>query len=46
MREPVNPSYDKIAVYATRNWRYRPATINGEPVKFRKLIAITIKPTM
>jgi TonB family protein len=46
IRESVNPAYDKIAVYATRNWRYTPATLNGEPVKFRKLIAITIKSTM
>ena len=45
IRESVNPQYDRLAVDATRNWRYRPATLNGEPVKFKKLISITLKPT-
>ena len=45
MRQSVHPSYDRLAVDATRNWRYKPATLDGEPVKFRKLISITIKPT-
>ena len=45
MRESVNPSYDRLAVDATRFWRYRPATLDGAPVKFRKLISITLKPT-
>ena len=44
MRESVNVTYDKNAVFATRNWRYRPATLDGVPVKFRKLISVTIKP--
>jgi TonB family protein len=44
MRSSVNPSYDKATINATRNWRYRPAMINGSPVKFRKIIQITIKP--
>jgi TonB family protein len=44
MRESVNPTYDKNAVDATRFWRFRPATLNGAPVKFRKLISVTIKP--
>ncbi|HVH27885.1 MAG TPA: TonB family protein [Vicinamibacterales bacterium] len=44
MRSSVNPSYDKAAINATRNWRYRPAMIDGSPVKFRKVIQINIKP--
>jgi TonB family protein len=44
MRESVSPMYDKNAVDATRFWRFRPATLNGVPVKFRKLISVTIKP--
>jgi hypothetical protein len=44
MRSSVNQSYDRTVLNATRNWRYRPATINGAPVKFRKIIQITIKP--
>jgi TonB family protein len=45
IRESVNPTYDKNALDATRFWRYRPATLDGVPVKFRKLISVTIKPT-
>jgi hypothetical protein len=44
MRESVNGSYDRRIVDATRNWRYQPATVNGVPVKFRKLIQIAVKP--
>jgi hypothetical protein len=45
MREPVNASYDRLAVIATTTWRFRPATLDGVPVKFRKLISISVKPT-
>jgi TonB family protein len=45
IRESVNLPYDRLAVDATRNWRYRPATVDGVPVKFKKIIQIAIKPT-
>jgi TonB family protein len=45
MRESVSQSYDAIVLAATRAWRYRPATLNGAPVKFRKSVQITIKMT-
>ncbi len=45
MRESVSQSYDAIVLTATRAWRYRPATMNGAPVKFRKTVQITIKLT-
>ncbi len=41
----VTPTYDAMVLTATRAWRYRPATVNGAPVKFRKTVQITIKPT-
>jgi TonB family protein len=41
----VTAAYDKLAVAAARNWRYTPATVNGAPVKFRKVVQITVKPT-
>jgi hypothetical protein len=40
----VLPNYDVMVLAATKNWRYRPATLNGTPVKFRKMVQITIKP--
>ena len=45
MRESVSQTYDAMVLSATRNWRYRPATANGTPVKFRKTVQITIKLT-
>ena len=40
MRSPIDPRYDGLVVTATRQWRYRPATVGGTPVKFRKMIAV------
>ena len=45
MRESVSQNYDAMVLTATRAWRYRPATLNGAPVKFRKTVQITIKLT-
>jgi tetratricopeptide (TPR) repeat protein len=44
MRVGVSPTYDSIALNAAKNWRYRPATVNGVPVKYRKAVQVTIKP--
>jgi TonB family protein len=41
--ESVTPMYDALALRAARGWRYKPATVNGVPVKFRKLVQITVK---
>ena len=40
----MNKRYDKLIVVASRNWRYKPATLDGEPIKFRKVISISVKP--
>jgi TonB family protein len=45
IRESFNGSYDRAMLDATKNWRYRPASVDGTPVKFRKLIQITLKAT-
>jgi hypothetical protein len=44
MRQKVSPGYDALAIATAKTWRYRPASVNGVPVKFRKIITITIKP--
>ena len=41
--ESVTPMYDALALKAARGWRYKPATVNGVPVKFRKLVQISVK---
>ena len=44
MRGAVTPTYDRQVVQATQNWRYKPATVNGVPVKFRKMVQVVITP--
>ena len=44
MRSPITPRYDSIVLAAAKGWKYSPATLNGTPVRFRKIITISIKP--
>jgi hypothetical protein len=43
LRVPVHPKYDQLVLEAARGWRYKPATVDGKPVKYRKLITISVK---
>ena len=43
MRGSVNPRYDELVLLAARNWVYRPATLQGVPVKYRKLLQVAVK---
>jgi TonB family protein len=45
IRSSMNPRYDQIVLTATKSWRYTPATLGGAPVKFRKVINISVKPS-
>lgn len=45
MRVSVNAFYDTLAVAATKAWRYQPATFEGTPVRFRKIIQISLNPS-
>jgi TonB family protein len=42
IRISLHPIYDSQILLAAKEWRYQPATLNGRPVKFRKVIQITI----
>jgi tetratricopeptide (TPR) repeat protein len=44
MRTPVHHVYDPLALNAARSWTYKAATRNGVPVKYRKLVQITVRP--
>ena len=44
IRGAMNALYDKQVLSATRDWRYRPAMLNGTPVKYRKFIQIALTP--
>jgi TonB family protein len=42
IRQAVFPTYDTQLLSAARDWRYQPAMLNGQPVKFRKMIQINV----
>jgi tetratricopeptide (TPR) repeat protein len=44
MRVPLNAQYDKLVLAAAKGWQYQPATLQGAPVKFRKMVQITLVP--
>ena len=43
MKVSVNPYYDGKALEAARSWKYRPATLKGEPVRYRKSVQVAVK---
>ena len=43
MRLGVSPRYDSLVLAAAKGWKYHPATLKGTPVRFRKVINISIK---
>jgi TonB family protein len=42
IRSPLHPVYDSLLLVAARDWKYRAATVNGQPVKFRKIIQVAV----
>ncbi|MDQ3214107.1 MAG: energy transducer TonB [Acidobacteriota bacterium] len=45
LRTSIHPAYDALLMSAARQWKYQPATVNGAPVRFRKLIQIVVDRT-
>jgi TonB family protein len=43
MKVPLQAAYDRQALQAARTWQYKPATLNGVPVKFRKVVQISVQ---
>jgi len=44
IREKINVIYDPLITAAAAKWKYRPALRNGQAVKYRKVIPVTLKP--
>ena len=42
LRVGIHPVYDTMLVGAARDWKYKPATLNGTPVRFRKMIQVQV----
>lgn len=45
MTQPTILPYDQLLLSAAKHWRYRPASRRAQPVKYRKSIAVTLRPT-
>jgi len=44
MRRSIHPIYDRMLLHEARLWRYSPATRNGTPVRYRKVIEVVVTP--
>lgn len=44
MEKPSHPAYDAVVLGAARNWRYKPATQDGETKESERIIAIRLRP--
>ena len=42
LKVKLHPLFDPHLLVAAKDWRYRPATLHGTPVKYRKLVQITV----
>jgi TonB family protein len=45
LMKPIWPGYDNALLTMARQWRFRPATRDGVPVKFRSRYEIALKPS-
>ncbi len=45
LRQSIHPVYDAMVLSAVKEWRYKPATLQGRPVKFRKAIQLFLDKT-
>ncbi|HEX4348714.1 MAG TPA: hypothetical protein VHZ73_14150 [Vicinamibacterales bacterium] len=43
IRKSIYARYDTRLIEATRSWQYKPATLNGVPVKYRKIMNVSVK---
>jgi TonB family protein len=41
----LNAVYDSAVLEAARQWRYKPATLDGVPVKYRRVVQINLVPS-
>ena len=43
LTQGMSPTFDHQLLEATKNWKYQPATLDGHPVRYRKLIRINFQ---
>lgn len=42
--KPIAPAYDSALLELARTWRYKPATRAGQPVRYRQVLEIVLRP--
>jgi hypothetical protein len=42
LRMRAHPVYDTLLMNAAKEWKYKPATLDGTPVRYRKLLQVSI----
>ena len=43
MRNSIHPAYDAQILAAAKDWKYKPAMLDGTPVRYRRLISINVQ---
>lgn len=43
MRTSITPRYDQAVVASAKDWRFAPALLEGRPVRYRKVVQITVQ---
>lgn len=44
LAKPISPNYDQALLDLARTWRYKPATRAGQPVRYRQVLEIVLRP--
>jgi tetratricopeptide (TPR) repeat protein len=44
LRSSIHRLYDPLLIDAAKKWKYYPATINGQPVRYRYVLEVNLKP--
>jgi len=42
--QSVTPLYDRALLAAAKRWQFRPALLSGQPVKYRKVVGVVLRP--
>jgi periplasmic protein TonB len=44
LRSSIHRLYDNVLIDAAKKWKYQPATLNGQPVRYRYVLEVNLKP--